>query len=470
MATATEAPAPAGVLDLHTPFPIRRAVKEARPARIALDGPPGSGRTLTALRMASAMGQRIALIETQRGSASAYADQFEFDVIELDSFTPQNLVLALFSAGWAEYDVLIIDTYSAFWNGPNGLLEKVEDAAAETAAAKQNAGRRPAARGTANALLAVDSSAGWRAIRPAMRTMTDALLAYPGHLILTLRCQTETVLTTDSQGRMIPIRHAGKVQQSSDLDYDVDLSATLLPDHTLVVTKSSISSLDRQVIELPGEELGKAIRDWAEEGIPRGPHTGLYRAAYDASATVTSLDRLLEQLLEHRAGGMAAIYASGAPTTLHRVVGLRRQELIYKARHSGGKDSQNNTQPPAADGGTAPAPERVPPQGNAPAVQPPTRVPLCDGPTAPPYLMDRGSYEEYPGSPEAALASLLDRAQDSQVWDSLPAVLQIRIDADQAGLLDISVWCRDEKHREMRHLLDDRIAELKKGTLLDRPA
>ena len=64
-------------------FGFRRAVKHGAKLRLAVCGPSGSGKTYTLLTLASQLGKPIALVDTERGSASKYADIFEFDVVEL---------------------------------------------------------------------------------------------------------------------------------------------------------------------------------------------------------------------------------------------------------------------------------------------------------------------------------------------------------------------------------------------------
>jgi ABC-type glutathione transport system ATPase component len=60
---------------------FKKARREVVPAKIGLVGPSGSGKTYTALRLAGGLanGGRIALIDTEHGSASLYADEFDFD-------------------------------------------------------------------------------------------------------------------------------------------------------------------------------------------------------------------------------------------------------------------------------------------------------------------------------------------------------------------------------------------------------
>lgn len=80
---------------------------------MALIGPAGSGKTYSALTLATHLvpDGRIALIDSERGSASKYADRFNFDVVEeLTTFHPHRHIQAIHDAQTAGYDVLIIDS------------------------------------------------------------------------------------------------------------------------------------------------------------------------------------------------------------------------------------------------------------------------------------------------------------------------------------------------------------------------
>src|SRR5690242_6786947 len=91
------------------------ATKTALKARVALDGPSGSGKTYTALVTARALagpGGRVAVIDTERRSASLYADRFQFDTLALDTYDPRVLIEALAVAGQAGYECVVIDSLS----------------------------------------------------------------------------------------------------------------------------------------------------------------------------------------------------------------------------------------------------------------------------------------------------------------------------------------------------------------------
>ena len=111
---------------------FKKAVKSRSKLRLALIGPSGSGKTYSALAIAAGLGSNIAVIDTEHGSASKYADLFNFDVLELGSYSPEKYVEALKAAAAAGYDVVVIDSLSHAWMGKDGALEMVDRAAARS--------------------------------------------------------------------------------------------------------------------------------------------------------------------------------------------------------------------------------------------------------------------------------------------------------------------------------------------------
>lgn len=116
---------------------FQKATKKQAKGRMAIDGPSGSGKTFTALRVAKALAPtgKIAVIDTERGSASKYADLFSFDVCEIaDDFHPNHYIKALKEAEEAGYEVVVIDSLSHAWEGAGGVLELTDKAAARSKA------------------------------------------------------------------------------------------------------------------------------------------------------------------------------------------------------------------------------------------------------------------------------------------------------------------------------------------------
>ena len=113
---------------------FKKAVKYEKPLKLALTGAAGSGKTFTALllgsRISELRGGKMAVIDTERGSASLYADQFDFDVMEMDPpFTSEKFVQAVHTARKGGYVALVADSLSHYWAGSVGLLVLVDAAA-----------------------------------------------------------------------------------------------------------------------------------------------------------------------------------------------------------------------------------------------------------------------------------------------------------------------------------------------------
>jgi KaiC/GvpD/RAD55 family RecA-like ATPase len=105
---------------------FKKATRKAVKARIAVMGPSGSGKTWTGITMLRGLvgpTGRIAVIDTERGSAQLYSDLTDFDVLELDTFGPELYVKAIEMAAAEGYDGLLIDSLSHAWMGKGGALE-----------------------------------------------------------------------------------------------------------------------------------------------------------------------------------------------------------------------------------------------------------------------------------------------------------------------------------------------------------
>ncbi|WKU07980.1 ATP-binding protein [Micromonospora sp. HUAS LYJ1] len=267
---------------MTTAFTFTKATKKAAKARIALDGISGSGKTYTALTVASALGQRIAVIDTEHRSASKYADIFTFDTLPLDTYDPRILIGALAAAGDAGYEVTIIDSLSHFWMGSGGMLEAVDHAA-----------KRAGGHGMS----------GWKEMRPVERQMIEAMLAYPGHIIATMRVKNDWV-EQDVRGRRQMVKVGTKAEQREGLEYEFDIVGTLNADNELVVAKSRCPQLAGAVISKPGLEFGHTVREWLEAGEAGGPTVAELRAR--AVAPGLGRAELLALHSEVRAAGLLA--------------------------------------------------------------------------------------------------------------------------------------------------------------------
>ena len=283
-----------------THLTFSHASKEQAKARIALTGPSGSGKTYTALVVGTELGKRVALIDTERGSAAKYADQFDFDTLQLVTFEPAALVDALAVAADAGYDVLIVDSFSHFWSGAGGILEQVD-----------NAAKRAGSGG---------SFAGWREARPLERAMFDALLAYPGHVIVTMRTKTEYVVETDERGRKVPRKVGLKPDQREGIEYEFDIVGDLDHENTLVLSKSRAAPLSGLVIRKPDARFADAILDWLNAGVPAPTVPDYVAAATAPDATYDGLRALYDEVARRNWLDAAVLGPDGKSITLGELI------------------------------------------------------------------------------------------------------------------------------------------------------
>lgn len=228
---------------------FQKATKTQGKLRLALTGPSGSGKTYSALAIASGLGSRVAVLDTERGSASKYAGvSCEFDKVEIDNFHPQTFIDVIKAAESAGYDVLIIDSLSHAWNGKGGALEQVDSAAKRSK--------------SGNAYTA------WRDVTPLQNSLVDAMLQSKMHIIATMRSKTEYVLETGSNGRQMPRKVGMAPIQRDGMEYEFDVIGELDADHNLIVTKSRCPALSDAVIAKPGKQLSSQLMAWLSDGAP----------------------------------------------------------------------------------------------------------------------------------------------------------------------------------------------------------
>ena len=108
-------------------FTFRPAIRTQTPLLLGLAGPSRSGKTLSALRLASGMGGDIFMIDTERGRGLHYADKYKYNYAELlPPFTSARYIEVIQAAKDAGAKIIIVDSASHEHEGPGGMLEQHE--------------------------------------------------------------------------------------------------------------------------------------------------------------------------------------------------------------------------------------------------------------------------------------------------------------------------------------------------------
>lgn len=224
-----------------------KAVKHDAKLRLAIAGPSGSGKTYSSLAIATGLGGPIALVDTEHGSASKYADIFDFDVAEMHApYHPDKYMAAIKAAAEAGYKVVILDSMSHAWSGDGGLLDLVEEAAKRMKSA--------------------NSFAAWKDVTPIQNRFVEAIVAADIHIIGTMRSKQEYVQEKNDKG-YTTIRKVGMAPvQREGFEYEFDVFFDMDADNNAIVSKTRCPALTGQVIGKPGAQVAKILREWLGAG------------------------------------------------------------------------------------------------------------------------------------------------------------------------------------------------------------
>lgn len=234
---------------------FQKAVKHQAKLKLALCGLAGSGKTFSALAIASAISAlirkhghgdgRIAVVDSEKGSAKLYADRFDFDVCELETFSPLAYVEAIQAAERDGYDIIVTDSLSHAWAGKDGALDQKDRASATGG----------------------NSWTAWRNVTPKHNSLVDALVGSKAHIIATMRQKMEYVQETNDRGK-VEIKKVGLAAiQREGMEYEFTVVGDLDLTHTLKISKTRVAGIDiGDQFEKPGAAFAERVYGWLMSG------------------------------------------------------------------------------------------------------------------------------------------------------------------------------------------------------------
>lgn len=221
---------------------FQKAQRTQSKLKIALTGPSGSGKTYSALLLATGLGGKIAVIDTENGSASLYADRFDFEVLNIrPPFTTEKFIKALDIASKAGFQVVIMDSITHAWSGEGGLLEQKEQLDA---------------RGKGN------SYTNWGTITKKHEAFKSAFLQSPIHVICTMRSKTEYVLVENEKGKQAPKKVGMAPVQRDGMEYEFTTVFDIAMNHEAEVSKDRTGLFPADGFFKISEDTGKLLAQW----------------------------------------------------------------------------------------------------------------------------------------------------------------------------------------------------------------
>lgn len=227
---------------------FQKAERKKSRLRLAICGPSGAGKTYGALMVAKGLGGKIAVIDTEHGSASLYSDLVDFDVLELGPpYSPARYIEAIKAAEESGFAALIIDSLSHAWTGEGGVLEMHDKAA-------------KAQRGG-------NSFTAWREVTPEHNRLVNAVLASPLHIITTMRTKTAYEVVEDERGKKVPKKIGLAPVQRDGMEYEFTVVLDVnLDGHIATSSKDRTRLFDGRHVTL-NADVGEQLAEWLDSGI-----------------------------------------------------------------------------------------------------------------------------------------------------------------------------------------------------------
>jgi hypothetical protein len=224
---------------------LKKASRKQVKLRLNISAPSGAGKTYSALLMAKGLvgdWDKIAVIDTENGSASLYSNLGEFNVVDLQApFTPEKYAEALKACVDGGMECVIIDSTTHEWNC---LLEENEL--------------------LAQAKFRGNTWSAWSQTTPRHDKFVQAVLHCPAHVITCTRSKTETVMGDDKKVKKVGMKDI----QREGWEFELTVSLNIDRDtHCAIPSKDRTNLFEGKNPFIITEKTGEMIKEWCESGV-----------------------------------------------------------------------------------------------------------------------------------------------------------------------------------------------------------
>ena len=228
---------------------FKKASRKRIKLKVAVTGPAGSGKTTSSIRLARGLAGpdgKVAVIDTENGSASLYSDRYDFDVCEITPpFEHQKFIAAIDAAVKAGYDVVIIDSASHFWEGILQFKDALD--------------RRGG-----------NSFTNWNEAGRHFKDILNAVLQSPVHVICCMRSKMDYVIEQDGKGKATPkkVGLAPIMRDSIEFEFTVVFDIDLT--HSAATSKDRTGLFTDRIFQIT-EDTGQQLVNWLDTAPEAAP-------------------------------------------------------------------------------------------------------------------------------------------------------------------------------------------------------
>lgn len=229
---------------------LQKACRRKSRIRLGLSSVSGGGKTYSALLIAKGLANgdlaRVAVIDTENGSADLYADLGPYQVLRITPpYTPERYTEAISFCEKAGMEVIIIDSISHEWEGKGGVLEMAEAQGGQFQSA-------------------------WKGLTPRHESFKQAILQSSCHMITTVRRKQDYVLQekVNKSGKVVqaPVKVGLKEVTREGWEYELTINLELELNHFATASKDRTGLFMGKPSFIPSEETGRLIAAWCNEG------------------------------------------------------------------------------------------------------------------------------------------------------------------------------------------------------------
>jgi hypothetical protein len=222
---------------------LRKATRKKAKIRLGLSAVSGGGKTYSAILVAKGLVgdlSKVAIIDTENGSADLYAHLGDFNVLQLTApFTPERYIEAIKSCEKADMEVIIVDSISHEWDGKGGCLEIVESLGGKYQ--------------------------DWAKVTPRHQAFIDAIIHSPSHVITTVRRKQDYEMIKD--GNKVRVEKGGLREITREgFEYELTINLELDTKHNATASKDRTQLFMNKPAFVPSEQTGEMIAAWCEQG------------------------------------------------------------------------------------------------------------------------------------------------------------------------------------------------------------